>query len=78
MCALSSMDVFCTSLILCFPSMLLRYFLNDFDLVLGLTVNGITFVFTSHMCCILTVRSLYFKISLACFLITLFCYRCRL
>jgi hypothetical protein len=52
--------------------MLLRYFLNDFDLVqIDLIADCITFVFTSHMCCILTVQSLYFKISLACFLITL-------
>jgi hypothetical protein len=39
-------------LISCFPGMLLRYFLNDFELVLvAPVITGITFVFTSHMRC---------------------------
>ena len=33
MCAVPSMSVFCSSLISCFPSMLFRYFLNDFKMV---------------------------------------------
>ena len=33
MCAVPNMAVFCNSLISCFPGMLLRYFLNDFEMV---------------------------------------------
>ena len=32
MFVVSNMAVFCSSLISCFPGMLLRYFLNDFDI----------------------------------------------
>jgi hypothetical protein len=32
MCAVRKMVVFCSSLILCFPVMLLGYFLNDFEI----------------------------------------------
>jgi hypothetical protein len=32
MCAVSNMAVFCSSLISCFPGMLLRYFVNDFEM----------------------------------------------
>jgi hypothetical protein len=39
----------CSLLMSCFPDMLLRYFLNDFDIVsFALTFAGVTFVFTSH------------------------------
>jgi hypothetical protein len=32
MCAVLSVAVLCSSLISCFPGMLLRYFLNDFEM----------------------------------------------
>ena len=51
--------------------MLLTYFLNDFEMVpVAPIVTGITFVFTFHMLCISIVRSLYFRILWASFLIT--------
>ena len=51
--------------------MLLTYFLNDFEIVpVAPIITGITFVFTFHMCCISVVRSVYFRIFLASFLIT--------
>ena len=33
MCAVPNITVFCSSLISCFPGTLLRYFLNDFEMV---------------------------------------------
>jgi len=51
--------------------MLLAYFLNDFEMVpVAPIITGITFVFTFYMRCISIVRSLYFKIFSASFLIT--------
>jgi hypothetical protein len=42
--------------------MLLRYFLNDFEVVpVAAIVTGITFVFTFHVPCVSIVRSSYFK-----------------
>ena len=71
MCALPNMAVFCSSLTSCFPGMLLTYFLNYFEMVpVAPIITGITFVFTFHMCCISIVRSLYFRILSASFLIT--------
>ena len=62
-CAVPNMAVFCSSLTLCFPGMLLTYFLNDFEIVpVAPIITGITFVFTFHMRCISIVRSLYFRI----------------
>ena len=50
MCAVLSMTVFCSSFISCFPSMLLRYFLNDFEMVpVGPIIIGISFMFTFHL-----------------------------
>ena len=47
------------------------YFLNDFEMVpVTPIITGITLVFTFHMHCISIVRSLYFKIFSASFLIT--------
>jgi hypothetical protein len=41
--------------------MLLRYFLNDFEMIpVAPVITGITFVFTFHMRCISIVRSFYF------------------
>ena len=71
MCAVSNMIVFWSSLTSCFPGMLLTYFLNDFEIVpVAPIITGITFVFTFHMGCIPIVRSLYFRIFSAYFLIT--------
>jgi hypothetical protein len=51
--------------------MLLTYFLNDFKMVPAAPIiTGITFVFTFHMRCISIVRSLYFRIFSASFLIS--------
>jgi len=50
MCAVPNMAVFCSSLTSCFPSMLLTYFLNEFEIVpVAPIITGITFVFTFHM-----------------------------
>jgi hypothetical protein len=44
--------------------MLLRYFLNDFDVVpIALVFTGITFVFTLHMGCVSVVRALFLESS---------------
>jgi hypothetical protein len=46
-CAVPIMAVFCSSLISCFPGMLLGYFLNDFEMVpVAPIIIGIAFVFT--------------------------------
>jgi hypothetical protein len=63
MCAVLSMAVLCSSLMSCFPGMLFRYVLNDFEMVpIAPIMTGITFDFTFYMCCISIVRPLYFKI----------------
>src|SRR5215469_7441195 len=73
MCAVPNMAVFCSSLTSWFPGILLTYFLNDFEMVpVAPITTGITLAFTFHMRCISIVRSLYFKIFSASFLIT-FC-----
>ena len=71
MCAVPNMAVFCSSLTLWFPGMSLTYFLIDLEMVpVATIVTVITLVFTFHMRCISIVRSLYFKIFPASFLIT--------
>jgi hypothetical protein len=51
--------------------MLPKYFLSDFNLVpVASVITGIAFVSTFHMRYICTVRSLYFRIFSAAFLIT--------
>ena len=41
---------FCSSLISCFPVLLLRYCLSDFEIVpVALLITGIAFAFTFHM-----------------------------
>ena len=71
MCAVPNMAVFCSSLTSCFPGLLRTYFLNDFEIVpVAPITTGITFVFTFHMRCIHIVRSLYFRIFSASFLVT--------
>ena len=71
MCAVPNMAVFCSSLTSWFPDMWLTYFLNDLEAVpVTQIITGITLVLTFHMRCISIVRSLYFKIFSASFLIT--------
>jgi len=71
MCAVPNMAVFCSSLTSFFLDMVLTYFLNDFEIVPVVPiVTGINSVFTFHMRCIYIVRSLYFRIFSASFLIT--------
>ena len=54
-----------------FSGMLLTYFLNDFEIFpVAPIITDITFVFTFHMHSISVVRSLYFRIFSASFLIT--------
>ena len=75
MCAMPNMAVFCSSLTSWFPVMFLTYFLNDYEIVpVAPIITVITFVFTFHMCCICIVRSLYFRIFSASFLITYYYY----
>ena len=71
MCEVPNMAVFGSFLTSCFPVMLLMYFLNDFEIVpVAPIITGITFVLTFHMRRISIVRSLYFRIFSASFLIT--------
>ena len=81
MCVVPNMAVFWSSLTSCFPGMLLTYFLNDFEILVvpfAPIITGITFVFTFHMCCISIVRSLYFRIFSASFIITFLSHFCLL
>ena len=72
-CSVSNVALFCTSLILCFPGMLLRYFLSDFKMVQFYFITiGITLVFTFNMRNIFIARYLYFRIFSASFLMTFF------
>ena len=72
MCALPNMSVFCNSLISCFPGILLRCFLSDFEMAqFAPLTTGITFAFTFHMRWISIMGSLYFKIFRDSFSITL-------
>jgi hypothetical protein len=53
---------FCSSLISCFPGMLLRYCLSDFEMVPVVSIiTGITYAFTFPTNWISVTRSLYFK-----------------
>jgi len=68
--AVPNMAVFYSSLTSLFPGMSLTYFLNDLEMVpVAPIISGITLVFTFLKRCISIVRSLYFKIFLASFLI---------
>jgi hypothetical protein len=71
MCAVPNIAVFCSSLISCFPGMLLKYFQKDFEMVpVAPIITGVTFVFTFHMRCISIMRSLYYRNFSAFFFIT--------
>jgi hypothetical protein len=66
------MAVFRSSFTSCFPDMLLRYFLNYFDMVpVVLVITSIIFIFPFHMGFISIVRPLYFKVPLAYFALLL-------
>jgi len=70
--AVPNMALFCISLISCFPGMLLRYCLSDFEIVpIAPIFTDITFALTFHKRWISITSSLYFKIFSASFLITL-------
>jgi len=50
MCAVPSMAVFCSTLISCFPGMLLRYCRSDFEMVpIAPLITGINFAYAFHM-----------------------------
>ena len=50
MCAVPNIADFGSSLISCFPGMLLRYCLSDFEMVpLAPIITGVAFAFTFHM-----------------------------
>ena len=71
MCAVHNMAVLCSSLITCFPGMLLRYWPSDFEMVpVAPFIIGITFAFTFHICWICIIRSSYIRIFSALFIIT--------
>ena len=71
MCAVPSMAVFCSSLTSWIPGTLLRYFLNDFEMVpVAPVITGIKLVFTFQMRCVSTVRSLYLRIFSTSFFVT--------
>jgi len=56
MCAVPNMAVFCSSLTSCFSGMLLRYCLNDFEMVSAALVStGITYVCTFQICFVFAV-----------------------
>ena len=70
-CEVHNMAVFCSSIIACFPGLLLRYCPSDFEMApIAPVIAGITFAFTFHTRWISFMRSLYFKIFSAYFLIT--------
>ena len=57
------MTFFCILLTSCFPGILLRYLMNNREMVsLAPVITSITFVLTFQIHCICAVRSLYFKI----------------
>jgi len=74
MCAEPNMAVFCTSFISRFPGMLLRYCVNDFEMVpVASVITGITFTLTFYTRRISIIRSLYSKIFSVSYLITFLC-----
>jgi len=63
MCAVSNVAVFYSTLISCFPGVMLRYCQSDFEMVpVAPIITGITFAFTFHVRRISIKSSLYFKI----------------
>jgi hypothetical protein len=73
-CAVPNMVVTCSSLISCFLGILLKYFLNNSEMIPSAPIiTGITVAFTLNMCCIsiAQVQSLHFTLFSASYLITL-------
>jgi len=71
MCAVPVWQFFCISFISCFPAMLLRNFMNEFEMVpVAPIISGITVVFKFHMRWISVVKALYFRIFSASLLVT--------
>ena len=70
--AVHNKAAFCSSLISCFPSMLLRYCLSGFEMVPAahISITGITFAFTFHIRWFSIISSLDFNIFSASLLIT--------
>jgi hypothetical protein len=59
LCAVPNMAVLCSSLISCFPGMLLRYFLNYLEMVPVASITiGVTSVFTVHVLLFFSIFSL--------------------
>jgi len=70
-CVVPNMGVFITSMVSCFPGMLVSYCLNDFEIVAVVhVITGITFAFTFHMRQI-SAEFFIFRILSASFLIIL-------
>jgi len=71
MCAVPNMNVFSSYLTSYLPGTFLTHFPNNFQTVpVAPVITGITFVYTFYKSCISLVRSLYFRIFSASFLIT--------
>jgi len=63
LCAVPTTAVLCVSLISCFPDLLLRFCLSDFEMVsLGTLVTVIIIALTFHMRLISILRSLFFSL----------------
>ena len=77
MCEVFSMAVVCSSLISGFPSMLLTYFLNDFEMVsFAPIITGNTCIFTFHIHCISIGMSLYFTFLASFIIIIIPIFKC--
>jgi len=72
MCAVPNMAVFCSSLTLWFPGMLITYFLSDFEMVpVAPIITGITLVFTFQMRCISIYYYYYMSYAaISCFIVS--------
>jgi hypothetical protein len=69
-CAVQNMTVSYRSLISCCPGMLLRCFLNDFEVVPVARFTGIAFISIFHTCSVSVVKSLCFRIFSDYFFVT--------
>ena len=62
LCAVANMVVFCSSLISCFPDMLLRYCMSDFEMApVAPIITGVTFIFFYSKCAEFLLWSLYIR-----------------
>jgi len=62
MCAVPNMTVVCRFLTLCFLGVLLRYFLNDFEMVTVAPISTGVFFFFIPLALVSIVRSVHFNI----------------